>query len=65
MIPSVVESHQRIKAMIKDRGIEPCPRINTDQCLYDEFPDEEKNPISFDACVLMRCDKCIFNVFGL
>ena len=64
MMSSLAESYQRIKDMISDREIEPCPRMNTDLCLYSEFPDEEKNPISFDSCVLMRCDRCIFQVIA-
>ena len=67
MMPSsqgVREAHASIQAMIAERGIEPCPRMNTELCLYDAFPDEEELPISFDSCVLQRCDRCIFRVLG-
>ena len=60
-----MSSVEAIKKMIHDREISPCPRMNTDECFYDAFPDEELKPITFDVCVLMRCDKCFFRVFGV
>ncbi len=58
----VIESWTKIKAMIAEREIEPCPRMNTESCQYDEFPDPETSPIGFDVAVLQRCDRCIFRV---
>ncbi len=59
----VQESFERLKQMVKERGIEPCPRIYTESCLYDDpFPDPETDPITYTVCLLQRCNRCIFRV---
>lgn len=63
MNKQVTESWNRIKQLITEREIEPCPRMNTDACTHSEFsdfPDPETLPMSFDVAVLLRCDRCIF-----